>query len=172
MKLDSATIELITKAVYKELNKETVKKKVKHKDWRLRNTDLLLKNYRLLNKHCQDIIEDLETYESIVFDPEQLDLHALMKYKAKTKKMLNYFDSMLKVYKDYCNNNGVMAERRFKIMYEMYIDHNNKSVDDLADFWNMDRSTVFRDLKKASEELSVFLFGVDSINDLNATNLP
>lgn len=172
MKLDSDTIQLIAKTVYKELNKENQKKKNEHKDWRLRNTDLLLKNYRLLSKHCQDISQDLEIYESIVFDPEQLDLHALMKYKAKTKKMLNYFDSMLRVYREYCEKNGITAQRRFKIMYAMYIDQSNKSVDDLADYWNLDRSTVFRDIRKASEELSIFLFGVDSINDLNATNLP
>lgn len=172
MSIDKDTIEQITKTVIREMHKAQNKQNNQHKDRRLRNTKLLVENYRLLSKHCQGIDADIEVYETLVYDPTQLELHTLMKYKAKTKRMLNYFDSQLRNYKEFCEKTGPMAERRYKIMYAMYIDDQKKSADDIAAFYNMDRSTVFRYAKKATEELSIFLFGLDSLNDLNATNLP
>lgn len=172
MSLDKQTIEEITKTVLKEVRKQQDKQNHHHKDRRLRNTKILVENYRMLSKHCEGIGADLEIYEEYVFDPAQLELHTLMKYKAKTKKMLNYFDGMLSTYKEFCQKTGPMADRRFKIFYALYIDEDKKSADDVADFYNLDRSTVFRDAKKATQEMSIFLFGLDSLNDLHATNLP
>lgn len=172
MSIDKEVIEQVAKVVIKEMNKVQNKKANYHKDRRLRNTKLLVENHRLLSKHCEGINDDLEIYETLVYDPTQLELHALMKYKAKTKRMLNYFDSQLERYKEFCNKNGPMAERRYKILYAMYIDEHKKSADDIASFYSLDRSTVFRDVKKATEELSIFLFGLDSLNDLHATKMP
>lgn len=172
MSLDKQTLEEITKTVLKEMHKHQTKQNNQQKDRRLRNTKLLVENYRLLSKHCEGIDAELEIYEELVYDPSQLNLHALMKYKAKTKKMLNYFDGMLSTYKDFCIKSGPMAERRYKMFYSLYIDEHKKSADDIAEYYNLDRSTVFRDAKKATEEMSIFLFGLDSLNDLHATNLP
>lgn len=171
MSIDKETLNEVTKVVMKEMIKIQTKKTNHHKDRRLRNTKLLVENYRLLSKHCEGIDADLEIYETLVYDPTQLELHTLMKYKAKTKRMLNYFDSQLDRYKDFCSKTGPMAQRRYKVLYSMYIDEHKKSADDVASFYNLDRSTVFRDAKKATEELSIFLFGLDSLNDLNATNM-
>lgn len=172
MSLDKQTVQAITETVLKEVRKQQDRHSKQHKDRRLRNTKLLVENYRMLNKHCEGINADLKDYEEYTYDPDQIQLHTLMKYKVKTKKMLNYFDSMLRTYKEYCELTGPMAARRYKILYTLYIDDDKKSADDVAEFYNMDRSTVFRDAKKATEELSIFLFGLDSLNDLHATNLP
>ena len=167
VKLDKETLETIVQVVCKQIEKEKSKKE-SHKDWRLRNTNLLLKNYRILSKHCEGIVPELEGYEDVIFDPSELDLKSLMAYKAKTKKMIDYFDEMFKSYQNFCKDKP-MAERRCRILRDLYITEYEKSGDDLADVLGIDRSTVFRDAKKASEELSVFLFGVESLGDLNAT---
>lgn len=172
MELDKQTVEEITKTVIKEMHKEQTKHTNRYRDRRLRNTKLLVENYRMLSKHCKGIDADLRIYEELVFDPEQLELHTLMKYKAKTKKMLIYLDSQLTAYREFCKATGPMAERRYKIMYAMFIEEQGRVKDDIATYYNVDRSTMFRDAKKAIEELSIFLFGLDSLYDLNATNLP
>lgn len=161
-------LEIIAEAVLKEHQKQENKIKMSSKDWRLRNTQILLKNYLILEKHCEGIVEDLEEYEDIIFDPEELNLKALMKYKAKTKKMLDYFNSTWGSYQSFCKNQGEAARRRCDVLYQLYISPKNLKKIDVAEKYNMDERTIRRDEKKAVEELSIFLFGIDSLSDLES----
>ncbi|MBS7578393.1 hypothetical protein HOY36_12785 [Enterococcus sp. MMGLQ5-2] len=156
-------IEIISETVLREHQKLKKIESKEQKDWRLRNTNLLLKNYRLLSKHCEEITEKEENGS---FNPIYMDLETLMKYKTKTKVMIKYFDSVFTGYKEFCNNNGFIASRRYSILDSMYVSEYKKSADELADFYNIHRTVVFRDVKKATYELSIMLFGVDSIQDL------
>lgn len=165
-KLPSEIVELITKSVIKTIEKQQDKTEKEKKDWRLRNTRLLLKNYRMLEEHCKSVEDELTNYEDIVYDPEELQLHSLMKYKAKTTKMLMYFNEMFKAYKNYCNRAGEATQRRFQVIDKLYISNNEMSTEDIAEYFNINSRTVYKDVDKAIEELSVFLFGIDSINDL------
>jgi hypothetical protein len=164
--LTKGQLEIIVEAVLKEQQKQDNKKKEHKKDWRLRNTKMLLKNYHLLQKHCDEITEDLEAFEEVIFDPEELNLRSLMKYKAKTKKMLDYFDNSWGSYQSYCKNRGSVYSRRCDVLYKLYISPNEFTKIKIAELYNMDERTVRRDEKKALEELSVFLFGIDSLSDL------
>ena len=169
MKKDSLSktqLEIISEAVLKEHQKLLKKEHEAEKDWRLRNTKLLLKHYQMLQKHCEEITEDLEDYEEIVFDPAELDLKALMKYKAKTKKMLDYFDASFGSYRDFCKSKGYASARRCDVLYKLYISTDNFSKVKIAEFYNLDEKTIRMDEAKATEELSVFLFGIDSLADL------
>lgn len=123
-KLPSEIVELITKSVIKTIEKQQDKTDKEKKDWRLRNTRLLLKNYRMLEEHCKSVEDELTNYEEIVYDPEELELHALMKYKAKTAKMLMYFDEMFKAYGNYCDRSGEATQRRCKVIDKLYVSHN------------------------------------------------
>ncbi|MEC5422382.1 HTH domain-containing protein [Virgibacillus sp. C22-A2] len=167
-KLPSEFIDEITKSVIKIIEKENNKAKKEKKDWRLRNTRLLLKNYRMLEEHCKSVETDLEAYEEIVYEPEELELHALMKYKAKTAKMLLYFDDMFKAYYGYCYRAGEATQRRYQVLDRLYVSDNEMSADDIAEYFNINARTVYKDVDKAIEELSVFLFGIDSIHDLQS----
>lgn len=164
--LSQQQLETIAAAVLKEHQKLVKKEHEAEKDWRLRNTKLLLKHYQMLQKHCEEITEDLDDYEEIVFDPSELDLKALMKYKAKTKKMLDYFDATLGSYRKFCKDKGVASQRRCDTLYKLYISSANCSRVDLSEFYNIDERTIRRDEAKATEELSIFLFGIDSLSDL------
>lgn len=166
VKLPKETIEAITKTVIQTWEKEQTKAKNEKKDWRLRNTRLLLKNYRMLEEHCRGVKVELEAYEEIVYDPEELELHTLMKYKAKTAKMLLYFDEMFKAYGNYCNRAGEATRRRFQVVDRLYVSNNEMGAEQVAEYFNINTRTVYKDADKAIEELSVFLFGIDSIYDL------
>ena len=169
MKKDSLSktqLEIISEAVLKEHHKLIKKEHESEKDWRLRNTKLLLKHYQMLQKHCEEITEDLDDYEEIVFDPAELDLKALMKYKAKTKKMLDYFDASFGSYRDFCKGKGYASIRRCNVLYKLYISTENFNKVKIAEFYSLDEKTIRRDEAKATEELSIFLFGIDSLADL------
>lgn len=159
-------LEIIAEAVLKQQRK--IEKKIEHpdKDWRLRNTKLLLRHYRWLSLHCEELVEDLDEYGEILFDPEELNLKALMKYKAKTKKMMDYFDATWGSYYQHCKNRGGMAQRRVDVLYRLYIANPEMKKVELAEKYDVDESTIRRDESKATKELSTFLFGIDSLNDL------
>ena len=170
-------IETISQLAAKEalkayqLNKN--QDKDKHKDWRLRNTKLLLKNYQLLVKHCNGIVNDLDYYENVIFDAEDLDLRTLMKYKARTKKMLDYFDTIWQSYSQFCKHKGGNVKRRYDVIDKLYVTANGLKTIDIATLYGVDESTIRRDEKKATEELSIFLFGIDSLEELtNAVFVP
>lgn len=163
-------LEIITNEVLKIQSKKQKEQKKIARDWKLRNTNLLLKNYQMLKKHCDGVVPTLDEYENRIFDPEELNLEVLMKYKARTKEMLDYFDLMVSSYCQYCHNQGPMAERRFDVIHRVYLfegDMQRMSKTQVADLYKIDSRTVDRDIKKSSEELSVFLFGIDSLEDLS-----
>ena len=164
--LTDEQLEVIAKAVLKEQKKQEHQKEAKTKDWRLRNTKMLLKNYHILQKHCVEIVEDLEAFEEIIFDPEELNLKALMRYKAKTKKMLDYFDSSWGSYQNYSKLKGGSNVRRCDVLYKVYLSPIGLKKTDVAELYDIDERTIRRDEKKAIEELSIFLFGIDSLSDL------
>lgn len=165
--LTNKQIETITRTVAYRIDRANREKAKQHKDYRLRNTELLLKNYRMLRVHCNGIVEDLEVYEDAVYDPSDLDLNSLMKYKAKTAKMLDYFDSIFRAYGELSKYRDGM-HRRYQIVARMYVRNDCKqSANELASYFNIDRSTVTRDTKKAIDELSIMLFGIDSFDDLD-----
>lgn len=165
--LTKEQLTVISQAVKSELDKDQKRKAKELKDYRLRNTTLLVKNYRMLRVHCNGIVEDLEVYEDAVYDPSDLDLNSLMKYKAKTAKMLDYFDSIFRAYGELSKYRDGM-HRRYQIVARMYVRSDCKqNANELASYFNIDRSTVTRDTKKAIDELSIMLFGIDSFDDLD-----
>lgn len=166
MKLSKDEIEKIANAVAKKIEKEKSQQEKQKRDWRLRNTKLLLKNYRMLEEHCEGVEAELSTYEEIVYDPEELNLHSLMKYKAKTSKMLIYFNDMVDAYGRYCEREGEAAKRRHGVINRLYVADKALMPNRVAELYNVNLRTIYKDVDKAIEELSVFLFGIDSIQDL------
>lgn len=123
----------------------------------------------MLKKHCDQIVPELEEYEEFIFDASELNIQSMMKYKAKTKKMLDYFDVVLGSYKKYCDISGEAIKRRCNVLIKSYINQSRMKFVDIAELYGIDERTIRRDEKKAIQELSVFLFGIDSLEDLSET---
>lgn len=131
-------LEIIVDAVLKSKKKINKEKQKEKQDWKLRNTNLLLKNYRMLKKHCDGIVPRLHQFEESIFDPEELNLEKLMKYKAQTKEMFDYFDIVLSSYNQYCHNQDITAERRFDVINKIYISNPSFSKSQMAGIYYLE----------------------------------
>lgn len=163
--LTKEQLTVISQVVKSELDKDQKRKAKELKDYRLRNTTLLVKNYRMLRVHCDTIVEDLEVYEDSVYDPQELTLNTLMKYKARTAKMLDYFDSIFRAYHELAERDTEMMLRRWKTVFQMYVGPDKLTAVDMAEYYGVDERTVYRYLNKAFDELSTLLWGITSFDD-------
>lgn len=164
-KLPETWIKMIAKTVLDEREKQERKEVREKSDRRLRNTELLIKNYRKLSAHCENIPQQMNIiHQEIELDifEQKIDLNEIMKSKQKTKMMMDYVDAMLSAYKTLAYKSGIVTERRYKILYGMYISSEHVTPNDLMNLHNVERSTLYKDLRKAIEEFSIVLFGIDA----------
>lgn len=160
-------IELISALASQEAIKhyqaQQKKQKKEEKDWRLRNTKLLLENYHRLKDHCEDIDQQIDEYEDTVLSLDELTLETLMKYKMKTAKMMRHFDRMVKHYETDSQRGSQEEHRRFKVLYHRYLSKDKLPIQSLCEMYNVERGMIYRDTKMAVHDLSVFLFGLAAL---------
>lgn len=164
MNLPKELLESIVEQVSKEFSKTTRIKKEQEKDWRLRNTRYLLVNYRKLQSHCKASLEEIKLHDDILKD---IRVNSVAEYKAKTIKMMDYVDMMLKSYESYCKEGGQATNRRWSVFKRKYLDSGDLPTNStLANQHGVDERTIRRDESKAIEEFSVYLFGISHLTDL------
>lgn len=152
--------------------KEQEKRNKLKKDRRLRNTKLLLRNYRKFKINCQENLKELgklkdpNSFEYL--DVDELVIESIVKNKERTAAMVQYIDQMIQVYRTLAEQSKKPEElRRFQIMYDLYIADEEKTVEELSECHNIDKRSVYRDINKACEALSSLIFGVDGIRLIN-----
>lgn len=163
--LSKEHLEIITKTVLDTVTVENKKAEKEKKDFRLRNTKLLLKNYHILKEHCTEIEEELIIYDPIKFDSEEIKIESIMLSKEKTRKMIIYMDAMIDAYERYSKKAGEAASRRYKALYHFYISDYKLTYIELSEQLDVHERTVRKDIEEARNELSIFLFGILSIED-------
>ena len=142
-------------------------------DRRLRNTRLLLKNYRSfrnyaknavykasqLKENAVDILDGLDEYS---FD-DSLYIESIKKSQQRTLIILNHIDEMLRYYKIDCEQSGKDEElRRYRIIVAYYINEQRKSAEQIAEDEHIERRTLYKDINMALKPLSALIFGIDS----------
>ena len=129
-------------------------------DRRLRNTKLLLKNFRHLKAHANSIRVELdELDELLILDSEDLDeieVESIKKSKRKTLIMLAFISHMLELYR-------TINEKRHMIVACLYIADEKTSVEELANYYKCTTRAIYKELRIAVSEISALFFGVDSI---------
>ncbi|MEL3956910.1 hypothetical protein NST17_06830 [Caldifermentibacillus hisashii] len=168
VKLTEKHLEVISKTVLDYLEKEKEKDRKRKHDWRLKNTKLLLRNYRNFKIHASDVEEDIEELDSILLDEflgsEEFAIESIKKSKQRTLVMINYIDRMMEVYRILAEKSGKPEDlRRYKILYDMYINPDKKSVMEIAECHNVSEKTAYRNCKEAINTFSSLVFGVDGI---------
>lgn len=143
-------------------------------DRRLRNTRLLLKNYRSfrnyaknavykasqLKENAVDILDGLDEYS---FD-DSLYIESIKKSQQRTLIILNHIDEMLRYYKIDCEQSGKDEElRRHRIIVAYYINEQRKSAEQIAEDEHIERRTLYKDINMALKPLSALIFGIDSM---------
>ncbi|MFU1797479.1 hypothetical protein ACM1RC_26675 [Paenibacillus azoreducens] len=151
--------------------KEQEKQNKLKRDRRLRNTKLLLRNYRKFKIHCTENIHELEELKDPdsfeYLDVDDLAIESIIKNKKRTAAMVRYIDRMLEIYRILSEKSKPEDLRRFKIMYDLYIADEEKTVEELSECHKIEKRSVYRDVNKACEALSSLLFGIDGMRSIS-----
>ena len=96
---------------------------------------------------------------------EDKTLHRQLKGINAVKFMLAHVDRMLEVYQRECEtSSNEIIQRRWKVIQMMYLDREKKkSTKEIAEFYNMELSTIQKDAKEARNDLTVLFFGLDAM---------
>ena len=142
-------------------------------DARTNDVRLLLKNYRRFKIYCRNAVTDVKkakaTLAALLNDlgslDDELKVEAIVRTKERTLVMVAHIEKMLQIYKQMCHQEASEVDiRRWNIIYDFYINPTKKpTAEELAEKYNVDRSTVFSDISRACEEIGPLLFGVSGI---------
>jgi hypothetical protein len=162
---------------------QTWRKAVKSRhDKRLRNTRLLMKNYRLLKDHCEnavfdkkelmeiqgvnvvDLLDSLDCYEREDF------IESIKNSVSRTQVIIAHIDKMMGVYRILCEQSSKPEEqRRHRIIKYSYIDDPEVPPAEICKLEGIDQSTYYRDKRASFESLGALIFGVDGLSDMRKT---
>lgn len=173
-RLSEKTVEQITKLAaeiavekYKEELRGTAQRVF---DNRYNNTKVLIQKYRWLSDYANNAVYDLskidedDAYEILeLFGDRSAKKLESVKDRVYTVRMLmEHINTMLDVYKMRCLSSAKQEDqRRWKVLYAMYIDPTPSTAVELAASVNIHERTVYKDVDDACEELSTLFFGIN-----------
>lgn len=159
--------EIAARVAIEVVQKEQNKLRKSQQDRRLRNTRLLLKNYRRFAVHAASLkteLSEIDMLEQADMLDQDFAIESIKRSKERTIAIVKFVDQMIKVYQLLCETSGRPEDmRRYQTVYLMYISEERKTADEIAACHSCDRSTVFRDLKAAINALTALIFGVDGV---------
>ncbi len=162
------------KAGMEYITQQQAKHRTERYDRRLRNTRLLLKNYRSFKNYAQgavyrasqmkenaiDVLDELDDFSS----DDDLYIESIKKSQQRTLIILKHIDEMLRYYRIECEESHKDEEmRRYRIIMAYYIDEERLSADQIAENEYIERRTLYKDINIALKPLAALIFGVDSI---------
>lgn len=167
-------IEIGIRAAMDYLAEEKEKARKSRYDRRLRNTRLLLKNYRSFKKHIQGAIYNTKQAKESAIDildgldermlSDNLYVEGIKESQQRTIIILNHVEEMLRYYRIACKQSNKDEElRRYRVIMAMYIDDKKKTANEIAEKENIEVRTVYKDISNAIKTLSALIFGIDSI---------
>ena len=162
-------------SVYEQKKKAEAKEK---HDRRLRNTEMLLKNYRSFSSYNDNAVISL--YDALKFDEDiysvlelmegrerissEVKIDSIEKGVLRTKIMMAHVNVILDIYKRNCENSLNPEEmRRYRVIYGMYLGEEEKKAEQIAEEECCDITTVYRDKKNAITKLTALMFGIDGV---------
>lgn len=131
----------------------------------LRNTKTLLQNYQLLENHLD--VEMPEVKDDVPLSRYELSLYSLLGYRVRSKEMMEFVNNILGRYKEICMAGTFEERRRYDVIRKLYLIDGKLTRLQLADFYQVDEKTIRRDERKAIDELSIMMFGIDALNDMS-----
>jgi uncharacterized membrane-anchored protein YjiN (DUF445 family) len=171
-RLDPETAREITAFVI-EFYKEEEARGIKVRNDRKRaNIKLLLRKYREIVSHVEDAVYEASQLSDDYALQELLGqmsgdrretfrIESIKESAARSRAMVDHINRMMECYRIMCESSGKDEERRrFRVVYDMYINPVPKTADQIAVCENVDKSTVYRDVDAAAERLAVLLFGI------------
>lgn len=162
--LTKKQIDLITSTVIEihEKQKETTEKK--EKDKRLRNTKLLLQNYRSFKKYAEKTesetvgeLEEVNVMELLIVGEDLVK--SIKQTTQRTLVMVRHIDQALATLEYfYSTEKDFRTRRQFDILYARFV--KGALIKEIAEENEIDDRNVYRAIDAAVERLTVILFGV------------
>ncbi len=158
------------------LEKEKKKVKKSRYDRRLRNTKLLLRNYRMFKEHTKNAVfetSDLDENAIDILDMiyeysgnDDLYVESIKRSVTRTSIILTHVRDMLRLYEAYCMNSPKPEDqRRYRVIEALYISDNPMTIKEVAKQECIDERTVYKDIDAACEKLSALIFGIDGMKN-------
>lgn len=163
-------VELVIEVYKKEIEGQ----RKKAYDKRLRNTRLLLENYRGFLAFSDGAIYEASQCDEDVYDilslmsdrpsNHEMYVESIKKSAGRTKLIIEHIRKALADYQNYCMRSGKDEEmRRCRTIYRLYIEDENWDAQQIAAAETVDISTVYKDVKEATKRLTPRIFGIDGI---------
>ncbi len=153
--------------------KKSREERTEKADRRLRNTKLLLRNFRMLKENADNSIfgrTQMEESAADILDSmmnvydDNVIVEAIQRSATRTAIIVAHVETMIGLYQLYCEKSGNDIEkRRFEVVYDVYIADEPMPVAAVAKARNMSKENVYADLKVAIERLTALIFGVDGL---------
>ena len=172
--LSQEMMKEITEYVIDCYHEEQEKNKQLRYDKRLRNTKMLLRNYRELVSHSENAIyEASQVEDEDLFDilemmssdtGNQYYVESIKISAARTRLIIEHVKEMLALYEIYCNRSPKPEDkRRYRTIYALYIADEPKTYEQIAEEESVEPRTVYRDVSAAVEKLTFLIFGIDGM---------
>ena len=165
-----------TEKAIEVFNRQVMELRARSKDYRMKNTRLLLKKYRWLKGFTGNAVSDLTqllSEEEVVWlesmGMENMETRRVESIKDRvvfTNTVMGHINTMLDVYKKRCMESDMEdVKRRWRVLEAMYLSEEVSSAEEIAEREYINVRTIFRDLNAAVAELSGLFFGID-LSDL------
>lgn len=178
--LTPAMVKTITDLAVQEgikaYHREAEDQRKKAMDKRLRNTKLLLKNFRELEAHSNNAVFELSKVQDgdmfdildlMTKDSSDLDMQveSIKTSVGRTKLMVEHVREMLKIYQIACERSDKPEDmRRYRTIERLYIADEPWTAQQIADDEGIDISTVYKDQNEAVRRLTALIFGIDGVS--------
>ncbi len=151
------------------------KSRSERKDKRLRNTELLLRNYHMFKLSAENAVytlEEIEEEESanelfnemLNRNSAEVMVDSIKKSVIKTVIILKHIDTMLELYQIYAERTGDPVQiRRYEILQDRFISNPALKVGEIAEKHHITKRQAYSDLNYAKEKVAALIFGIDSM---------
>lgn len=156
-------------------NKEWEEERKHRRKRKLRNTELLLRNYHMLKENAENSVFGRSQMEESAADilEEMMSLYndeviveSIKNSATRTAIIMSHVDTMISLYHTYCERaeNSDIEMRRYDVLWDRYLADEPLNVESISKKHHMTKQNVYADLKIATERLTALIFGVDGLS--------
>lgn len=156
-------------------NKERAEEQKHRRKRKLRNTELLLRNYHMLKENAENSVFGRSQMEESAADilEEMMSLYndeviveSIKNSATRTAIIMSHVDTMISLYHTYCERaeNSDIEMRRYDVLWDRYLADEPLNVESISKKHHMTKQNVYADLKIATERLTALIFGVDGLS--------
>ena len=176
--INSAVEKGIEKGIERARNEERLREKITY-DTRIKNTRLLLKNYRNFVKACKQATFTEKELETATVE-EVLDklfcqsydevtvVQSILTSKKRTEIILTHIERIINFYlfeADQSKNDEKW--RKAHILNDLYVEGKYKpKISVMSEKYHISERQIRRDANSAIEEIAVLMFGIDGIRKM------